>query len=356
MDNIFQDKRLSRIDNQLDLLNQKKKIILRDLYRSYEIYLSEIRSQLFNDVSKGLSSLAGINQIRGRIDENNLYSLLNNEIKLIIDKVLPFITIEQLSILDEIFDEANQNKITKFNKYQFIEEIDLTSRCFTEELNLQNDYYYYYGFRSKSNFKNSVDLDNIYEENNFMNIETTLIESYEEKEFYIPESEKNENQINLQNKSQTFNIFEKNELESILDWSHSIDIGLTFQLKKISVEANNKFFGNILNKEFISENLISYLFENSFLTTNPKPFITKIDLLSNDYIYSDDVLNNINFSKIYLFCINPTELEFNNINLNIQRNQILNLKNLLKSLIKKEHYWSSKKLHSNYYLNKIYKS
>ena len=120
------------------------------------------------------------------------------------------------------------------------------------------------------------------------------------------------------------------------------------------MEVNNIFFSTIYTKGMIPENLISYLFQNSFLTTNPKPFIAKLDLLSNEFICSDEILKNINSSKICLFYINSTEIEFNNINLNMQRNDISELKNSLNELIKKEKYWSSKKLNSTYNTSKFY--
>ena len=360
MDKQSKYKKLSKIENQLELLDIKKRRILKDLYKSYEIYLTEVRTQIFNSVRKGIFSLACLTQRKGRMYEDNITFLIDNEIKPLTDQLLPFLTIEQLSI----FDENNKNNINNINHLndfinnQFSEVKGFTSQYFQEELNYKSDCYYYYEVNSYNKIESSVDLDNQCDENH-NKFETKLIEDFEDKKMHISSKNLTRNEINSKNSCQqfnTYNIFEENELSTILEWSDLIDIGLSSQLKRISIEINNKLFSNIFTKEIMPEKLVSYLFENNFLTTNPRPFIAKLDLLSNEYICGDEFLKNIGFSKIYLFCINSTELEFNNITLNIARNKIRKLKNLLRSLIKKEQYWTSRKLYSNYDLYKVYKN
>ena len=352
MDNIFNNKGFNRINIQLELLEKKKKSIFKELYCAYEIYLSGIRSQLFNSISKGIFALSELTQTKGRIYKDNISSLLNKEIKLLNDQLLPFLTIEQLSTLDEIYYELNNNSLRDSNNIKFTDENDIISELSKEEINNQGKYYYYDGNNRRNNLMNSVDLDNNnYNYENFIGIDTTLIETNEEKKLIITSNDLDNNKNNFNNKKLTFNtlnIFEEKQLLRILEWSDLIDNGLNYQLKNFSIEVNNLYFNKMYTKENIPDNFISYLFENNFLTTNPKPFITKLDLLSNEFILNDQILKNLNFSNIFLFCINQTELEFNNIKLNIQRNKIINLKNLLKTLIKKEKYWSSKKQFSNY--------
>ena len=357
MDKQSKYKKLSKIENQLELLDSKKSALLKDLYNAYEIYLTEVRAHMFNSVKKGILSLACMTQRRGRMYEENITFLINNEIKLLIDQLLPFLTIEQLSIFDEN-NENNENNINDFINNQLSEEKAFTSQHFSEELNYKNDCYYYYEVNRNNKIESSVDLDNLCDEN-YNKFETKLVEDFDEKKIDISSKYLTINEMNSKNicqKFNTLNIFEDNQLSTILEWSDSIDIGLSSQLKRISIEINNKLFSNIFTKEIMPEKLVSYLFENNFLTTNPRPFIAKLDLLSNEYICSDEFLKNISFSKIYLFCINSTELEFNNITLNIARNKIRKLKNLLRSFIKKEEYWSSRRLFSNYDLCKGYKN
>ncbi len=347
MDKQFKDKRFNKVDNQLILLNAKKKEILKDLYNSYEAYLTSIRSELLNSIRKGILSLAALNNINREKYEQNINFLINNEIKLLVNQILPFLTIEQLSLTDEINNENNKKR----------RSIDLNNNKFNYDKDLnkghyfQYDYYDYYGNNIRDNFQSSIDLDNNYFENKEIKVDTVQRNINEDKKLFISDRDSYKNKINSQEKLKSFcilNIFEENELSTILQWSDSIDNGLNKQLKKISMQVNKKIFSKNFSNEIIPENFLSYLFENNFLTTNPKPFVILFDLLSNEFIYNEEFFKNINFSKIYLFCVNPIELEFNNINLNIQRNKILMLRNLLKILIKKEQYWCNKKIVSNY--------
>tara|TARA_Y100001968_G_scaffold54107_2_gene45232 strand:+ start:14498 stop:15565 length:1068 start_codon:yes stop_codon:yes gene_type:complete len=347
LDKQFKDKRFNKVDNQLILLNAKKKEILKDLYNSYEAYLTSIRSELLNSIRKGILSLAALNNINREKYEQNINFLINNEIKLLVNQILPFLTIEQLSLTDEINNENNKKR----------RSIDLNNNKFNYDKDLnkghyfQYDYYDYYGNNIRDNFQSSIDLDNNYFENKEIKVDTVQRNINEDKKLFVSDRDSYKNKINSQEKLKSFcilNIFEENELSTILQWSDSIDNGLNKQLKKISMQVNKKIFSKNFSNEIIPENFLSYLFENNFLTTNPKPFVILFDLLSNEFIYNEEFFKNINFSKIYLFCVNPIELEFNNINLNIQRNKILMLRNLLKILIKKEQYWCNKKIVSNY--------
>ena len=86
------------------------------------------------------------------------------------------------------------------------------------------------------------------------------------------------------------------------------------------------------------------LIENQFLVANPLPFINLFDLNSNEFVNNTRLINENDFSRIYLFNLNPSELEFHDIKLNLLRNKINDLKKELKTLIKKEKYWNTKKI------------
>ncbi len=354
MDKYF-NRKFNKVEYQLNLLDKKKKEILKDLYITYDTYLTNIRYQLFSSVTEGVITLAGMIQNKGKAYDEEVYMLIGKDIKLLIDQFLPFLTIEQLSLIDQYY--PNENNFIKFECNQLIEEKDINAKNSPDLQTSYHDCIYYYSSFKRNNLENSINLDNKHYHSNFTKLEPTLLDSKEE-EIFLYSQKLNENLIINKNKRNDFNtnIFEENQLSTILEWSNLIDIGLSTILKKISLEVNKIFFENIFVKENISEHLISYFFDNDFMTTNPKPFIAKLDLLSNELIYSDEILKNINFTKIYLLCINSTELEFNNITLNIQRSKITELKEFLKILIKKEKYWSSKKLYSNYDLNKVYKN
>ena len=132
------------------------------------------------------------------------------------------------------------------------------------------------------------------------------------------------------------------EFKDILLWIDTIESSLNFYLQELSIEINNELLKkNILNI-FVNNDLLFYIFENHLLFSNPSPFLLTFDPSLNLYINFDKISSNKNLSKINLININSAELEFININLNMLKNQVLNLKSKIYLLIKKENYWCNK--------------
>ena len=75
---------------------------------------------------------------------------------------------------------------------------------------------------------------------------------------------------------------------------------------------------------------------------NPMPFILLFDLSLNQFINIETNEDEYYSSKIYLFHIDATELEFYNMSLSSIKSQISQLRFNINSLIKKENYWSNK--------------
>ncbi len=354
----FKNKNFSKVDEQLNLLDKKKKEIFKDLYNSYELYLTFLRSEIFNAAREGIMSLFIMANRSGRQYEKDISILVDNEIKLLINQILPFLTIEQLTLFNDN-NIDNDKTINEVKQNKFIDENDFNSEILNKEDYFQNDCYSFYINKINNNLKSSIDLDKNSSIGNYSKVETNKTNTIEEKQFLISGGDFSKIESNFDdeyNMINSLNIFEENHLSNILKWSDGIDIGLNSQLRKISIEINQKIFKNIFAKQIVPENLVKYLFDNNFLTTNPKPYIILFDLLSYEFIYNNDFLKNLNLSKIYLFCISPIELEFNNIKLNILRNKISKLRDLLKILIKKEQYWSNKRIISNYDIYKMYKN
>ena len=210
--------------------------------------------------------------------------------------------------------------------------------------------YEYYNLTNEDEFINSVDLDNNLQKSNIIyqkeeeiiydNSEKDLIESL--KEFKLNEA----NKLNEEGNSQYFckdKFFIPEELVNILKWSDVINSSINFYLKKLSGDVNNLLIkNNIINKS-INEEILEYFLENNFLVQNPYPFIVKLDLTANQSFNNINLIDDIKYSKIYLFNVDQTELEFYHMNLNVIKNKILILKNQLVLLIKKEKYWKNKK-------------
>ena len=74
---------------------------------------------------------------------------------------------------------------------------------------------------------------------------------------------------------------------------------------------------------------------------HPYPFVINFELNLN----RSSLIGN--FPSIIFFNISTVELEFENLNLSIQRNKINELKNQFQRLIKKETYWRRKEITLN---------
>ena len=359
MDNQFKRKNFVKVNSQLTLLEEKRSDLLKDLYKSYEIYLDSIRTEIFNSVCEGIITIFGIFNKGNKINNENITKFLNVEIENLIQQFLPFITIEQLAILEKNDYKKNDfnEVIDKFNlKYDY-EKNQITS-IFENIQDLQEFSYSYYDSFSRENLIDSVDLDNNCLDDN-LRFASKSFDNFVERQLEFTLKEENfikREYIDEDFSYKNINTFQKEDFSNILEWAESIDNGLSLQLKEMSIEINKKIFKKVFKKDLFPENLLFYLLENTFLTTNPNPYIILFDLLSNEYVYNDDYFKGLNFSKVYLFSINIIELEFNNIKLNILRTKITKLKRKLKTLIKKEKYWNDKKLFFKYNSSKTFRN
>ena len=97
-----------KINSQLKRADIQKRILTRNIYRQYELYLDLVRDLLFISVEKGLSQIYSYPTNNDNfLNENAFYSLFEKNISKLIFSNLPFLTVEQLKI-NEI--EKNINK------------------------------------------------------------------------------------------------------------------------------------------------------------------------------------------------------------------------------------------------------
>ena len=101
-----------KINSQLERAEIQKKILTRNIYREYELYLNLVRDLLFISVEKGINQIYSHPEINDNfINENEFCSLFEKKISKLIFTNLPFLTVEQLKI-NEI--EKNINNEIKF--------------------------------------------------------------------------------------------------------------------------------------------------------------------------------------------------------------------------------------------------
>ena len=113
-----------KINSQLERADLQKRILTKNIYREYELYLNLVRDLLFISVEKGLNRIYSYPTINDNsLNENEFCSLFEKKISKLLFTNLPFLTVEQLKI-NEI--EKNIN-----------EEVDFT--IFDSSTKIKND-------------------------------------------------------------------------------------------------------------------------------------------------------------------------------------------------------------------------
>ena len=113
-----------KINSQLERAEIQKRILTRNIYREYELYLNLVRDLLFISVEKGLNQIYSYPTTNDYyLNEKEFDSLFEKKISKLILTNLPFLTVEQLRI-NEI--EKNVSKeINLISIYVIIEIIQI---------------------------------------------------------------------------------------------------------------------------------------------------------------------------------------------------------------------------------------
>ena len=348
--NLLEKNNKKKANNQLSNIDCEKLRIKKEIYTLYDLYLKIIRSNLQNYLGEAIKVLLDTTIDGISVKEQKTLLFIKDDLKNLVNKILPFLTIEQLSIKNEygIANQINDNS-------DFISNYNLKEEVYAKKIfepihgnnfiNYCN--YYYKNLNYKDNPRN-INLDNFILENKYF-------DDYKKDEsigfinstIYVKDFEEDKFTMNIY-QSRDSKYFIPFEFKDILLWIDTIESSLNLYLQELSIEINNELLKkNILNI-FVNNDLLFYIFENHLLFSNPSPFLLTFDPSLNLYINFDKISTNKNLSKINLININSAELEFININLNMLKNQVLNLKSNIYLLIKKENYWCNKlKLNSN---------
>ena len=338
-----------KADNQLLLIEGQKLKIRKNLYILYYLYLNRLRSEIFNFINKAVYSLNEQTNKDIYFSKKEIKLLINNEIKPLINARMPFITIEQLRLTKCIGDD-NLSIDNQFSE----KDLDLDRNTFFEKDN--NPFSFnissscqYYKFAEDYELNTSIDLDGfnfedeiLYESENFLDKFSGESINHEK----IIKRSLTDFEISNENKNYFKDIKIFDEISNLFYWSDSLDFSLSSQLMKITCEVNNILFLKKIIKKKINYEFLEYISDNDFLITNPSPFVNLFDLNNNQLIIVDKFVKNVDFSKIYFFNLNITEMEFFDMNLNILRNKISDLKYQFNLLVKKEKYWNNKKLYT----------
>ncbi|WP_225866494.1 adenylate cyclase [Prochlorococcus marinus] len=344
-----------KINSQLERADIQKRILTRNIYREYELYLNLVRDLLFISVEKGLNQIYSYPTINDNfLNENEFCSLFEKKITKLIFINLPFLTVEQLKINEiekninkeinlTIFDSSTKTKYDQKEKFKYEDGFQLKEPA---QFNISKDFlntseyyqaHYYEKFVSldldNNDHNNYLPKNNIFEnlgvKKQFISSLIELIGEEKAEKPRHPEKE-NINQMANSPKNQIFNNFDL------------IDKSLENLLLNLSYNINQELFKANLIKKMISKESFDYLVGKNLMIKHPYPFVINFELNLNR-----SSLNSNNFPSIIFFNISTVELEFKNLNLSIQRNKINELKNQFQRLIKKETYWRQKEITLN---------
>ena len=108
MNNFNNHLEINKINSQLERADIQKRILTRNIYREYELYLNLLRDLLLISVEKGLNQIYSYPTINDNfLNEIELCSFFEKKISKLIFTNLPFLTVEQLKI-NEIVKNINK--------------------------------------------------------------------------------------------------------------------------------------------------------------------------------------------------------------------------------------------------------
>ena len=357
MNNSIKDSNLKEVTIQLKKAAVRKDILIKKIYKEYEIYFQIVRKSILKSTEKGILSIYSDLSISNKVlNSTELNNFLTENISFLIHSKLPFITIEQLK-LGNINDPKKQilNKnafkdLVKTKDYQTVDfdfDFDYENELIAREplefnCNNNSNTYNYYEFISEDQFL-SVNLD----ESDYLKFSSEQITIKKVEDENIVNSvlelieESNDNKLNDYEgiNDQVSDVFISSDN---LNFFEFIDKSFSYFLSDLSYKVNSELFKVNVIEKIISEETFKCLSNNNYIINHPHPFVIRYDLDSNRLS-----ANNNKSPNIFFYNITNVELEFYNIDLSICRNNINELKNRFRLLNKKQSYWKHKELSLN---------
>ncbi len=354
MNNSIKGRNLKEVTIQLKRAEVQKNILIKNIYKEYELYFQIVRKSILTSVEKGIFGICSDFSISDKaLNSKELNIFIHKNIRILIHSKIPLITIEQLKLGDINDPQKQQVNVTDLNELEGFKEYQTLNFDYANELlpkdppefycsNKLNIYGYYESL-SEEEFS-SFNLDECGYVNSFskeISIEKSEYERLVVDSFLELLEQTNDNKLNDYEKMdhQVSDVFISNDNLKLFEL---IDKSFQSFLLNLSYEINSELFKIKLIKKIISEDTFKCLSNNNYLIKHPHPFVIRYDL--NPKKLS---LNNNKAADIYLLNISNVELEFYNLDLSICRNNINDLKNSFRLLMKKQRYWKDKELASN---------
>ena len=357
MNNSIKGNNSEEVTIQLKKAEVQKKILIKNIYKEYEIYFQIVRKSIISSAKKGIFGLFSNLSISDKsLNSSELINFLNKNISLLIQSKLPLITIEQLKLRNinyppkRLVNKSALNELVEFKEYKDYQFVnwDYENELINKEPlefycnNYTNSYEHYKSHSEDEylslNLDDSVYSNSFSKYKSFKNIEDQnhIFESVLE---LIEDTNDNKFNHSENMNDQVSDVFISSDN---LKFFENIDKTFSYFLFNLSYEINSELFKINLIKKNISEDKFKYLSDNNYTIKHPKPFVIKYDVNQEDLS-----ADNNKFFDFYLFNISNVELEFFNLDLSICRNNINELKNKFRSLNKKHKYWKNKELSLN---------
>ena len=338
MNNSIKSSNTKEVKIQLKRAEVQKKILIKNIYKEYDIYFNIVRKSILSSAEKGIFGMYSdflITDSDKSLNKRELINFLNQNIKLLINSKLPLLTIEQLKLGDisdpqkQLVNEKPLEELVEFKEIQAV-DFDYDNQLITKESLEFNcisntNLYEYYELYNEDEFS-SLNLD----KNHFLN--------YFSRQNNIKNInfEKTPNKLNNHQNiiDQVNDVFISSDN---LDFFEIIDKEFSNFLLNLSYKINLELFKINLIKKNINEDTFKCLSNN--IIKHPHPFVIKYDLNSNNLSEYRD-----KYSYISLFKLSNVELEFYNFDLLNCRNKINLFKNKYTLLHKKQLYWKKKAL------------
>ncbi len=309
MDRDLLENNYKKINDQLFHIGCRKSEIKKEIYSLYDLYLTIIRFKLQNYIGEAIKVLLVESGNGIRVKDHKTILFIKKDLKKIVNNILPFLTIEQLSIKKDykIANRIKNNKEFKSN-YNLKEEVPTINNFENIYINSSINYCNFY-YENLINENQNINMDNYLLENNY-------IDNYKHDEKLgslnskILLSDFDEEKLLLnRNQSKEIKYFVPIEFKDIILWMDTLESSLNLYLQDLSIEINNQLFKKNIFKRFINNDLLLYVFDNHLLFSNPSPFVLKFDPSLTSYINLDEYFSENKFLKTNLIIINTAELE-----------------------------------------------
>ena len=121
MDRDLLEKNYKKINDQLFHIGCRKSKIKKEIYSLYDLYLTIIRFKLQNYIGEAIKVLFVESGDGIKVKDQKTILFIENDLKNIVNNILPFLTIEQLSIKTESkIDDIIKNKDEMIIKLEVI--------------------------------------------------------------------------------------------------------------------------------------------------------------------------------------------------------------------------------------------